>query len=56
MNMHDEYAWLVAVIRKKQKTMKNLEAAVEAAIGDMPKDFVIREFLLLNQAEVKGMF
>ena len=51
-----EYAWLVAVIRKKQKIMENLEAAVEAAIGDMPKDFVIREFLLLNQVEVKGMF
>lgn len=41
-----EYVWLVAVIRKKQKTMENLEAAVEAAIWDMPTDFVIRDFAI----------
>ena len=36
--------------------MRNLEAAIDAAIGDMPDEFVIKRFLLLNKAEVKGMF
>ena len=51
-----EYAWLVAVIRKKQKNMDNLEAAVEGAIAVMPKYFVIREFLLSNQSRGERYF
>ena len=51
-----EYAWLVDSIRQKQKTLKDLEAAVDAAIEEMPREFVIRGFLLQNKAEVKGMF
>ena len=51
-----EYAWLVDTIRKNQNTMKNLETAIDRAIDDMPNDFVIKKFLLLNKAEVKGMF
>ena len=51
-----EYAWLVDRIRQKQKTLKDLDAAVDAAIEEMPEDFVIRAFLLQNKAEVKGMF
>ena len=43
-------------IRQKQKTLKDLDAAVDAAIEEMPEDFVIRAFLLQNKAEVKGMF
>ena len=51
-----EYAWLVESIRENQRTMKNLEAAIDAAIEEMPDDFVIKRFLLQNKAEVKGMF
>ena len=52
----NEYAWLVDKIRAYQRDLKNLEAAVDAAINDMPDDFLIKKFLLLNKAEVKGMF
>ena len=52
----NEYAWLVETIRRHQKAMKNLEAAVDAAIDEMPDGFAIKKFLLLNRAEVKGMF
>ena len=52
----NEYAWLVDTIRKNQKIMSSIEDAVEASIAEMPDDFVIRKFLLLNKAEVKGMF
>ncbi len=51
-----EYAWLVETIRKNQRTMRNLEAAIDAAIEEMPDEFVIKRFLLQNKAEVKGMF
>ena len=36
--------------------MKDLEAAVDAAIDEIPDEFVIKRFLLSNKAEVKGMF
>lgn len=51
-----EYAWLVEAIRETQRTMRNLEAAIDAAIEEMPDEFVIKRFLLQNKAEVKGMF
>ena len=51
-----EYAWLVEAIRGNQRTMKNLEAAIDSAIEEMPDEFVIKRFLLQNKAEVKGMF
>ena len=51
-----EYAWLVETIRRNQKVMRNLEAAIDAAIDEMPYEFVIKRFLLQNKAEVKGMF
>lgn len=51
-----EYAWLVETIRRNQKVMINLEAAIDAAIDKMPDEFVIKKFLLQNKAEVKGMF
>ncbi|MBR0185737.1 MAG: hypothetical protein IJQ24_06885 [Synergistaceae bacterium] len=51
-----EYAWLVETIRTNQRTMRNLEAAIDAAIDEMPDEFMIKSFLLLNKAEVKGMF
>lgn len=52
----NEYAWLVDSIRRNNKDLNNLEAAIDKAINDMPDDFSIKRFLLLNKAEVKGMF
>lgn len=52
----NEYAWLIDSIRRYQKELKNLEAAVDRAIDEMPEDFLIRRFLLMHKAEVKGMF
>lgn len=52
----NEYACLVDTIRSNQKAMKDLEAAIDKAIEAMPDEFVIKKFLLLNKAEVKGMF
>ena len=51
-----EYAWLVETIRRNQRTMRNLEVAIDAAIDKIPDEFVIKKFLLQNKAEVKGMF
>ena len=52
----NEYAWLVDSIRSHKKTMKDLEAAIDVAIDEMPDDFSIKRFLMMNKAEVKGMF
>lgn len=49
-----EYAWLVSQIRKNQSSM-GIEDAVDKAIGNMPEDFEIREFLMGHRAEVKDM-
>ena len=51
-----EYAWLVDAIRGHEKISHDIEAAVDAAIYEMPDDFLIKKFLLKNKAEVKGMF
>ena len=51
-----EYAWLVATVRERQQALQDLEAAVDAAIEEMPEDFAIRAFLVANQTEVRGMF
>ena len=51
-----EYAWLVDAIRRHEKISHDIEAAVDAAIDEMPDDFLIKKFLLKNKAEVKGMF
>ena len=52
----NEYAKLVNSIRQNNKVLKDLEAAIDKAIDDMPDDSSIKKFLLLNKAEVKGMF
>ena len=49
----NEYAWLVDKIRAYQKDLKNIEAAVDAAINDMPDNFLIKKFLLLNKADAQ---
>ncbi len=51
-----EYAWLVDAIRRHEKISHDIEVAVDAAIDEMPDDFLIKKFLLKNKAEVKGMF
>ena len=50
-----EYSWLVESIRRYQKEETDLEAAVERAVDDMPEDFIIKEFIVANRAEVKVM-
>ena len=52
----NEYAWLVEAIRRLQSRVNDLETAIDRAISDMPDYFSIKRFLLLNKAEVKGMF
>ena len=50
----DEYTWLIDRIRCYEKTMA-LEAAVDAALDEMPDDFLLRPFLEANRVEVKKM-
>ena len=50
-----EYAWTVDTVRRHQEEKKDLDAAVDAAVDEMPDDFVIRDFILANRAEVKTM-
>ena len=50
----DEYTWLVSRIREREKDMP-LEAAVDAALDEMPDDFLIRLYLEANRVEVKKM-
>ena len=51
-----EYAWLVDSVRKHQAENMELNPAVDATLTEMPDDYVIKEFLVANQAEVKNMF
>ena len=51
-----EYAWLVDTVRRFRKETQNLESAVDRAIDEMPEDYVIRSFLVVNRAEVKNVF
>ena len=51
-----EYAWLVDAVRRKQGEKMDLDAAVDAALEEMPDTFLIKPFLLENRAEVKSMF
>ena len=52
----EEYAWLVAAIRRHEKITHDLEQAIDKALDEMPDDFIIKKLLILNKAEVKGMF
>ena len=51
-----EYAWLVDAVRRHQSERIDLDAAVDAALDEMPDEYVIKTFLLENRAEVKSMF
>ncbi len=50
----EEYAWFVDEVRTNQKS-HDLANAVKIALDSMPKDYVIREFLIANRQEVEGM-
>lgn len=55
-----EYAWLMQEVRKNRKGTGNndqmeIEDAVEKAISDMPKDYILKPFLEAHRAEVRGM-
>ena len=52
----NEYAWLVDAIRKHQKNLKNLEVAIDTAIEEMPNEFAIKKFLLLNKAREQSRY
>ncbi len=49
-----EYSWLMQEIRNNRKTME-IEDAVDKALMDMPKEYVIKPFLDAHKMEVSGM-
>lgn len=49
-----EYSWLMQEIRENRKTME-IEDAVDKALMDMPKEYVIKPFLDAHKVEVSGM-
>ncbi|OPZ22275.1 MAG: hypothetical protein BWZ04_00222 [Firmicutes bacterium ADurb.BinA205] len=51
-----EYSWFVEEVRNNDKKGVNIELAVDMTLDNMPEDFVIRQFLLDNRAEVKDVF
>ena len=50
-----EYSWFINEIRKNQGKGHSLEVAVDAALEEMPRDYVIRSFLMVHKQEVHGM-
>lgn len=50
-----EYSWLLDRINMNLKEMWEPEDAVDAVLEEMPENFVIRSFLMANNAEVKRM-
>ena len=50
-----EYAWIVDAVRSHQHEKMELDTAIDTAVNEMPDDFVIREFIIANRAEVKEM-
>ena len=51
-----EYAWLVDAVRRHQSEKMDLDVAVDAALDEMPDEFVIKPFILENKADLKSMF
>ncbi len=49
-----EYSWIIEKIRENSKSM-SAEEAVNKVISEMPSDFILKPFLEIHQAEVKGM-
>ncbi len=49
-----EYSWFIEKVRNHSRHME-IKEAVSKAIDDMPKEYIIKEFLELNRTEVTGM-
>ena len=47
-----EYSWFVSKIRSYQQTTETIDEAVDAALDEMPDDWLIKPFLMDNKAEV----
>ena len=52
-----EYSWLVKEVRKNNTTKdeSGMSSAIDKAITAMPDDYLIKPFLVVHRAEVKGM-
>ena len=50
-----EYSWFTTTVTEKQNAGMSLGDAVNAALDEMPDDFLIKKFLILNRVEVKDM-
>ena len=50
-----EYAWFVGAVRRWQAELNDLDAAVDAALNEMPQQSAIKAFMTANRAEVKRM-
>ena len=50
-----DYSWLIDRMNMNLKEMQEPEDAVDAALEEMPENFVIRKFLIVNKAEVRKM-
>ena len=48
-----EYSWITAEIRAHKEL--ELKYAIDRAIINMPKEFILKKFLLIHRAEVMGM-
>ena len=49
-----EYSWFVAEVRTKCKDME-IEKAVDLAVSEMPDGYILKHFLEVHKAEVRGM-
>jgi predicted transposase YdaD len=45
----------VSSVRKKQAILNDFDAAVDAALNEMPEESALRAFMTANRAEVKRM-
>lgn len=50
-----EYSWFVEETRKNQSANRELKDTVGKAIDDMPDDYLIKQLLVANRAEVEDM-
>lgn len=50
-----EYSWFINEVRANQRLGHELDVAVVDALKAMPKDYVIRDFLMIHKQEVQGM-
>ena len=50
-----EYSWFTTTVTEKQNEGMSHGEAVNAALDEMPDDFLIKKFLILNRVEVKDM-